>query len=69
MILLAIVFSGISFLVRGKVLSAILAIILQLTLIGWLPVAIWAVVSLSNSRTEKRMEEMERRMMRTKFNN
>ncbi len=69
MILLAIIFPGISFLVRGKILSAILAIILQLTVIGWLPVAIWAVVSLSNARSEKRMKDMERRILQTKYNN
>ena len=62
MILLAIVFPGFSFLIRGKVLSAILAIILQLTIVGWLPVAIWAVVSLTNARSNKRMDEMERRL-------
>lgn len=69
MILLAIIFPGISFLVRGKVLSAILAIVLQLTLVGWLPVAIWAVVSLSNFRSEKRLKEMERRIAQTRYNN
>lgn len=62
MILLAIVFPGFSFLIRGKVLSAILAIILQLTIVGWLPVAIWAVVSLTNARSNRRMDEMERRL-------
>jgi TM2 domain-containing membrane protein YozV len=66
MILLAIIFPGISFLLRGKILSAILAIILQLTLVGWLPVAIWAVVSLVNSRNNKRMDEMERRITKNK---
>lgn len=62
MILLAIVFPGFSFLIRGKVLSAILAIILQLTIVGWLPVAIWAVVSLTNARSNRRMDDMERRL-------
>lgn len=62
MILLAIVFPGFSFLIRGKVLSAIFAVILQLTIVGWLPVAIWAVVSLTNARSSRRMDEMERRL-------
>lgn len=62
MILLAIVFPGFSFLIRGKVLSAILAIILQITIVGWLPVAIWAVVSLTNARSNRRMDEIERRL-------
>lgn len=64
MTLIAILFPGISFLLRGKLLSAILAILLQMTIIGWLPVAIWAVASLNNSRNEKRMNQMEDRLLK-----
>lgn len=63
MILLAIIFPGISFLLRGKILSAILAFILQCTIIGWLPVAIWAVMSLNDSRNKKRYRRLERRVL------
>lgn len=52
--LLAILLPFLSFMVRGKVLTGILCLILQITLIGWLPAAIWAVMSLSNARAEKR---------------
>ncbi len=62
MILLAILFPGVSFLVRGKVLSFILCIVLQLTLIGWLPAAIWAVVSYSNAKQSKELKQMEQRL-------
>lgn len=65
MILLAIIFPGISFLLRGKLISAILAILLQLTIIGWLPVAIWAVVSLNDSRNKKRMNRMEQNIIKS----
>ena len=64
MTLVAILFPGISFLVRGKILAAILAIILQITLVGWLPVAIWAVASLNNERNEKRIKELERKVVK-----
>lgn len=63
MILIAIIFPGISFLLRGKILAAIIAFILQITLVGWLPVAIWAVVSLNNEKNEKRIQEMEERII------
>ena len=63
MILIAIIFPGISFLLRGKILAAIIAFVLQITMFGWLPVAIWAVVSLNNERNEKRIEEMEKRII------
>ncbi|MFZ4930070.1 YqaE/Pmp3 family membrane protein [Chryseobacterium sp. Mn2064] len=60
--LLAILLPFLSFIVRGKVLTGIICLILQITLIGWLPAAIWAVVSLNNSRAEKRTDRMIKAM-------
>ena len=54
MTLIAIFFPGISFLLRGKIFTCIICLILQITLIGWIPTAIWAVVSLQNSRADRR---------------
>jgi uncharacterized membrane protein YqaE (UPF0057 family) len=54
MTLIAIFFPSLSFLLRGKLLTALLCLILQITLIGWIPAAIWAVLSLQNSRADKR---------------
>jgi uncharacterized membrane protein YqaE (UPF0057 family) len=58
MILIAILIPWLSFFLRGKVLSGILCLILQITLIGWLPAAIWAVVSLQNSRADRRNKKL-----------
>jgi len=58
MTLIAILLPWLSFLLRGKILSGIACLILQITLIGWLPAAIWAVVSLNNSRAERRNREL-----------
>ena len=52
MTLLAILLPWLSFILRGRVLTGILCLILQITLIGWIPAAIWAVVSLNNARAE-----------------
>ncbi len=52
--LIAILLPVLSFILRGKILTAIVCLILQLTLIGWIPAAIWAVLSLNNERAEKR---------------
>jgi uncharacterized membrane protein YqaE (UPF0057 family) len=60
MILIAILLPWLSFLLRGKILSGILCLILQITLIGWLPAAIWAVVSLNNSRADRRNKALIR---------
>lgn len=58
MTLIAIFFPCISFLLRGKILTAILCFILQITLIGWIPAAIWAVLSLQNARADKRNSKL-----------
>lgn len=60
MILLAILFPSISFLIRGKILTAILCFVLQITIIGWIPAAIWAVASLINSRNKARIKDLKR---------
>ncbi|SHL88216.1 YqaE/Pmp3 family membrane protein [Chryseobacterium contaminans] len=58
--LLAIILPFLSFIVRGKVLTGIICFILQITVIGWLPAAIWAVMSLNNDRANKRNEDLIR---------
>ena len=56
MILIAVLFPWLSFFLRGKILVGILCIILQCTLIGWLPAAIWAVAAYLDARNNKRMQ-------------
>ncbi|OAQ42252.1 iduronate sulfatase [Pedobacter psychrophilus] len=58
MTLIAIFFPFISFLLRGKILTAIICLILQITLIGWIPAAVWGVLSLQNSRADRRNKEL-----------
>jgi uncharacterized membrane protein YqaE (UPF0057 family) len=62
MTLIAIFFPCISFLLRGKILTALLCLILQITLIGWIPAAIWAVLSLQNARADKRTNKVIKAM-------
>jgi len=58
MLLIAILIPALSFILRGKVFQGIICIILQITMIGWLPAALWAVLSLNNSRAEKRTDRI-----------
>jgi uncharacterized membrane protein YqaE (UPF0057 family) len=58
--LLAILLPFVSFFVRGKIITAIICFILQITVLGWLPAAIWAALSLQNARAEKRNQELIR---------
>ena len=55
---LAIILPWAAFLTIGKPIAAVVCLILQITLIGWLPAAIWAAMSVSNWKTEKTMREV-----------
>ena len=62
MILIAVLLPWLSFFLRGKILSGILCLILQITLIGWLPAAIWAVASRVDANNKKRIKKLERNL-------
>ncbi|PRB86597.1 YqaE/Pmp3 family membrane protein [Chryseobacterium culicis] len=66
MMLLAILLPFLSFMVRGKILTGIICLILQITLIGWLPAAIWAVLSLNNARADQRNDKLIKAMRENK---
>lgn len=42
----------------GRPIAGIICLILQVTLISWIPVAIWAVYSLSQYNTDKKIDEL-----------
>lgn len=62
MTLIAILLPWLSFLLRGRILTGILCLLLQITLLGWIPAAIWAVVDLQNARADRRTRRMVRAM-------
>lgn len=64
MTLIAILLPFLSFFLRGKILTGILCLILQITILGWIPAAIWAVTSLQNARADRRTDRVIRAMNR-----
>jgi uncharacterized membrane protein YqaE (UPF0057 family) len=60
MMLIAILLPWLSFFLRGKLLTGIVCLLLQITLIGWLPAAIWAALSLNDSRENRRNRKLIR---------
>lgn len=56
-LLLAIFLPFTVFFTIGRPFAGIFCLVLQLTLIGWLPAALWAVYALSQYKTEKKIEE------------
>ena len=62
MTLIAILVPWLSFIMRGRILTGILCLLLQITLIGWIPAAVWAVISLQNAREDRRTRRIIRSM-------
>jgi hypothetical protein len=56
-VLLTIFLPWLTFFTIGKPIRGIICLLLQLTLIGWLPAAIWAVISLNRWETDKKIKE------------
>ena len=63
MILLSVLIPWFSFLIRGKIFAGIFCLILQITLIGWIPAAIWATMSYNNEQNKKALIQMEKRIV------
>lgn len=60
MILIAVLLPWLSFFLRGKIFSGIICLILQITILGWLPAAIWAVASRVDGKNKKRIRNLEK---------
>lgn len=55
-LIIALLLPWLSFFTIGRPISGIVCLALQLTLVGWVPAAIWAVYSLSQYKTDKKIE-------------
>jgi uncharacterized membrane protein YqaE (UPF0057 family) len=56
-LLLAIFLPFAVFFTIGRPFAGIICLILQITLIGWIPAALWAVYALSQYKTDQRIAE------------
>lgn len=56
-LIIAILLPFLLFFTIGRPLAGIICLILQITLIGWLPAAIWAVYALSQYNTDKKIAD------------
>lgn len=56
-LILAILIPWLNFFTIGRPIAGIICLILQLTLVGWLPAALWSIYALSQYKTDKRIEE------------
>ncbi len=60
-LLLAIFLPFLAFFTIGRPFSGIICLILQITLIGWAPAALWAVYALSQYDTDQKLDRIYRR--------
>jgi uncharacterized membrane protein YqaE (UPF0057 family) len=56
-LLLAIFLPFLQFFTIGRPFAGVICFILQITLIGWLPAAIWSVYALSQYKTDKKIAQ------------
>jgi uncharacterized membrane protein YqaE (UPF0057 family) len=55
-LVIALLLPWLTFFTIGRPLAGILCLILQITLIGWVPAAIWAVYALSQWKTDQKIK-------------
>lgn len=56
-LLIALLLPWLSFFTIGRPFAGIVCLILQITLIGWLPATIWAVYSLGQYKTDQKIQK------------
>ncbi|MDR3630134.1 MAG: YqaE/Pmp3 family membrane protein [Desulfocapsaceae bacterium] len=55
-LILAIIVPWLQFFTIGRPFAGIFCLILQITLIGWVPASIWSVYALSQYKTDQKIE-------------
>ena len=57
-LLLALLLPFLQFFTIGRPIAGIICLILQVTLIGWIPAAIWSVYALGQYKTDKKIDAL-----------
>lgn len=55
-LLLSLFLPFLTFLFIGRPIAAVICLILQLTVLGWLPATLWAVYALGQYKTDKKIQ-------------
>jgi hypothetical protein len=63
-LLIAIFLPFLLFFTIGRPIAGIICLILQITLIGWIPAALWAVYALSQWNTDQKIAEARKQGVR-----
>jgi TM2 domain-containing membrane protein YozV len=57
-LIIALLLPWLLFFTIGRPIAGIICLILQITVVGWIPAAIWSVYSLSQYNTDKKIDEL-----------
>lgn len=56
-LILALILPWLVFFTIGRPIAGIICLILQITILGWIPAAIWAVYALSQYKTDQKIKK------------
>ena len=56
-LLISLILPWLTFFTIGRPIAGLISLILQFTLIGWIPATIWAVYALSQYKTDQKIEK------------
>ena len=56
--LIAVLLPFLALMLRGKVFQGLLCLVLQITVLGWVPAAIWAILVINADDAERRHRQM-----------
>lgn len=56
-LLLAIFLPWVTFFTIGRPIAGVICLFLQITIIGWIPAAFWAIYALGQYKTDKKIEK------------
>lgn len=56
-LIISLLLPWLTFFTIGRPIAGVICLILQLTLIGWIPATIWAVYALSQYKTDMKIEK------------
>ena len=56
-LIIALLLPWLTFFTIGRPFAGIICLIIQITLIGWIPATLWAVYALSQYKTDKKIEK------------
>ncbi|ODT64461.1 MAG: proteolipid membrane potential modulator [Nitrosomonadales bacterium SCN 54-20] len=56
-LIIALLLPWLTFFTIGRPITGIICLLLQITLIGWIPATIWAVYALSQYKTDQKIEK------------